>query len=205
MIAVLASDNQWAELTNTRTSLHWQRIPEPAAIAQFEQAEALFWLEDKWIPHALTHFTKPVILHAVIDTLDVLNLPANFYRINAWPGFLSRPVWEIAGTPGESIDAVFKNAGIKADFVKDEPGFVSARVIAMIINEAYYALEDAVSSKTEIDTAMKLGTNYPAGPFEWAAQIGVKNIVALLQKLYAGSNRYKPSAALIAEATIPVP
>ena len=48
----------------------------------------------------------------------------------------------------------------------DIPGFISARVVSMIINEAYFALEEEVSSKEEIDTAMKLGTNYPYGPFD---------------------------------------
>ena len=71
----------------------------------------------------------------------------------------------------------------------------------MIINEAYFALEDNVSSKTEIDTAMKLGTNYPFGPFEWVGLIGNKNVLALLQQLYATDSRYKPSELLIKEAT----
>ena len=71
----------------------------------------------------------------------------------------------------------------------------------MIINEAYFAVEDNVSSKTEIDTAMKLGTNYPHGPFEWAGLIGNKNILALLQQLYVTDRRYKPSELLIKEAT----
>ncbi len=46
-------------------------------------------------------------------------------------------------------------------FVKDEPGFVSARIVAMIINEAYFTWEAGTSSKEEIDIAMKLGTGYP--------------------------------------------
>ena len=71
----------------------------------------------------------------------------------------------------------------------------------MIINEAFFALEDNVSSKAEIDTAMKLGTNYPFGPFEWAAVMGLENILALLQKLYTTDSRYKPSQLLITEAS----
>ncbi len=45
--------------------------------------------------------------------------------------------------------------------------------MAMIINEAWHALAEEVSTKNEIDTAMKLGTNYPYGPFEWAEKIGL--------------------------------
>ncbi|MBK7308373.1 MAG: hypothetical protein IPI88_16100 [Chitinophagaceae bacterium] len=112
-----------------------------------------------------------------------MTAPENIYRINGWATFLNRSVWEIAGTVNEEVDAVFKSLHIKINFVKDEPGFIAARVIAMIINEAYFALEDNVSSKTEIDTAMKLGTNYPFGPFEWVGLIGNKNVLALLQQL----------------------
>ncbi len=61
-------------------------------------------------------------------------------------------------------------------FVKDEPGLVSARVISMIVNEAFFALAEGVSTMEEIDVAMKLGTNYPYGPFEWLEKIGVANI-----------------------------
>jgi 3-hydroxybutyryl-CoA dehydrogenase len=73
------------------------------------------------------------------------------------------------------------------------PGFITARVIAMIINEAWFALEEGVSTKEEIDTAMKLGTNYPYGPFEWGKEIGLKNIHALLDKLSKLNPRYSPA------------
>jgi 3-hydroxybutyryl-CoA dehydrogenase len=66
----------------------------------------------------------------------------------------------------------------------------------MIINEAYFALDDAVSSKAEIDIAMKLGTNYPWGPFEWAEKIGLNNIYLLLQKLSLTNKRYQPAPTL---------
>jgi 3-hydroxybutyryl-CoA dehydrogenase len=70
----------------------------------------------------------------------------------------------------------------------------------MIINEAYFALEDGVSSKEEIDIAMQLGTNYPYGPFTWGRIIGLKNIYDLLLKMAEINSRYKPSALLEKEA-----
>jgi 3-hydroxybutyryl-CoA dehydrogenase len=66
----------------------------------------------------------------------------------------------------------------------------------MIINEAFYALSDNVSSKQEIDVAMQLGTNYPFGPFEWADQIGVNNVLKLLDKLTETDRRYTPAPLL---------
>jgi len=77
---------------------------------------------------------------------------------------------------------------------------ISDRVIYMIINEAYFALEEKVSSKDEIDIAMKLGTGYPFGPFEWAAKIGILKIYETLSHLSETDERYTPAALLKEEA-----
>jgi 3-hydroxybutyryl-CoA dehydrogenase len=70
----------------------------------------------------------------------------------------------------------------------------------MIINEAYFALDEKVSSKEEIDIAMKLGTNYPFGPFEWSNKIGIKKICDLLNVLKEINPRYQPNYLLEKEA-----
>lgn len=200
MIVVVARDDQWNELIASGSNTEWKRVIDEDAFDQYKNADAFFFLTGAEIPEGLTLSGKPVIINAVIQTLGELNLPSNVYRINGWPGFLNRPVWEIAGIENDEVKHIFKAVDIKINFVKDEPGFISARVIAMIINEAYFALEDNISSKAEIDTAMKLGTNYPFGPFEWALQMGVGNILALLQQLHLTDSRYKPSQLLITEA-----
>ncbi len=132
--------------------------------------------------------TKPVIINSVIETLQ--GLPENFSRINGWSGFLKRDVWEIAAYHRSSISKIFDELGWKLLFVKDEPGLVAARVISMIINEAYFALGEGISSAKDIDLAMKLGTNYPYGPFEWAKKIGIDKIYKLLEKLTATDKQY---------------
>jgi 3-hydroxybutyryl-CoA dehydrogenase len=81
-------------------------------------------------------------------------------------------------------------------FVKDQPGFVAARVISMIVNEAFFAFGENISTIEEIDKAMKLGTSYPKGPFEWAEKIGVDKIYLLLRKLAEKEERYLPAPAL---------
>ena len=139
---------------------------------------------------------KPVIINEVIQTLSELDLPENFHRINAWPGFLQRQTWEVVSKTPEKIKPVFDQLNRKIIFVKDEPGFVSARVICMIINEAFFALGENVSTKEEIDLAMKSGTNYPYGPFEWAEKTGTENILNLLEKLSQKEERYLPAPAL---------
>ena len=61
--------------------------------------------------------------------------------------------------------------------------YIFARVLAGIINEALWALNDGVASAEDINTAMKLGTNYPKGPIEWANLIGEEKVQELLGAL----------------------
>ncbi|HVZ95659.1 MAG TPA: 3-hydroxyacyl-CoA dehydrogenase family protein [Chitinophagaceae bacterium] len=159
-------------------------------IIDSDDYDALLMLDentDLSAPEVLT--AKPVMINSVIETLE--GFPGNFCRINGWSGFLKREVWEVAaGSNKEAFSKIFDILGWKVLFVKDEPGLVAARVIAMIINEAYFALGGQVSSVKDIDLAMQLGTNYPQGPFEWCKRIGVENIFKLLSKLTEMNKRY---------------
>jgi 3-hydroxybutyryl-CoA dehydrogenase len=63
----------------------------------------------------------------------------------------------------------------------------------MIINEAYYTVQERTALPEDIDQAMKLGTNYPKGPFEWCREIGINNVYHLLDSMYLDTReeRYK--------------
>jgi 3-hydroxybutyryl-CoA dehydrogenase len=143
------------------------------------------------------------IIHSVITTLQ--ELEPDFIRINGWTTFLKRPLVEAAckneslKEKGEQLFSLFNK---KMEWVEDIVGFISPRVVALIINEAFFTLEEGVSTKEEIDTAMRLGTNYPWGPFEWSEKIGIKNIFNLLSRLSKEQKRYEPSALLTREASI---
>ena len=142
-----------------------------------------------------------IIVNSLTLTLD--QLPQHFIRINAWPTFLKRTIVEAAchhDTNKEKAEKIFAGFNKTVEWVPDIPGFITARVISMIINEAYFALEDEVCSKEETDIAMKLGTHYPLGPFEWSKKIGINNVYALLNKLSADNKRYEPCALLKQEA-----
>jgi 3-hydroxybutyryl-CoA dehydrogenase len=65
------------------------------------------------------------------------------------------------------------------------PEVIQRRVLAAIVNEAVSALADGVASAGDIDTAMKLASNWPDGPLAWGERIGVTEIVATLDKLAA--------------------
>lgn len=88
--------------------------------------------------------------------------------------------------------------GLYAQRVADTPGLVVARTVAMLINEGSDAVHQGVCSEAGANDAMKLGVNYPAGPFEWLAQWGAQPVCKVLEALdhhYRGE-RYRISPLL---------
>ena len=142
---------------------------------------------------------KPVFINAVSFTLKEINAP--FIRLNAWPGFLQRSITEFAVLPAQQqlAEHIFKQLDWGYQQVPDTVGMISARIVAMIVNEAYFTFDDGVSTKEEIDIAMKLGTNYPYGPFEWSRMIGLHYIHELLLELSKEDSRYEIAGSLKAE------
>ena len=140
----------------------------------------------------------PVIINSVSRTLAETN--TSFVRINAWPTLLKSPVIEASALEKSNIEkteSIFSYFNKKIEWLPDEIGFITPRVISMIINEAFMAFEENISTKEEINTAMKLGTNYPYGPFEWAEKIGLDKISSLLLRLSKEQTRYQPSSSLL--------
>ena len=195
-IVVVADKTAESEILVKRTSAKLIIVTSMVEAMHFKDADAFILLTNNYNQSDLNHFnSKTVLLNSVNHTLADLKLPDNFLRMNAWATFISRESWEVCGDL-ERSQTLFDHLGWKFTIVADSPGFVAARVIAMIINEAYYALGENVSTKEEIDIAMKLGTNYPYGPFEWAEKIGLQNIHELLNKLSESNSLYKPAPSM---------
>jgi 3-hydroxybutyryl-CoA dehydrogenase len=75
------------------------------------------------------------------------------------------------------------------------------RLLAQIANEAAFALEEEVGSPADMDTAMRLGFNWPRGPLELTELIGRERAAALLEELRAErGDAYLPAPALVAHA-----
>jgi 3-hydroxybutyryl-CoA dehydrogenase len=168
-------------------------------ICQFEADAAMDLLYEEDKASLPTHI--PVVVHAVITTLQ--DLPPNCIRINAWNSFLERPIAELAFANQNhiAVNQIFNALNWKWIQTPDIPGFMASRVVAMIINEAWFALEAGVSTSADIDIAMKLGTNYPMGPFEWGATIGIQNIYTLLVAMQAENEKYTPCTLLTKQIT----
>jgi 3-hydroxybutyryl-CoA dehydrogenase len=82
--------------------------------------------------------------------------------------------------------------------VADSPGFVVNRILFPMINEAAQALAGGVASAADIDTGMKLGTNWPMGPLAVADIVGLDTTKAILESLERelGDAKYQPAAIL---------
>ena len=118
------------------------------------------------------------------------------FGINALPTFIPQSKWEVSmyrrfETP--ELTKVMEILGIDYLPVEDRVGMVKPRIIFMIINEACYTLQEGTATIEDIDMAMKLGTNYPFGPFEWCDKIGVTSVFETLAAIYEDTKdeRYK--------------
>jgi 3-hydroxybutyryl-CoA dehydrogenase len=82
--------------------------------------------------------------------------------------------------------------------IDDAPGLVVTRTVAMLVNGAVEAVNQGVAGAADIDTAMRLGTNYPLGPLAWGDRWGPAAIAGILDAMQAwyGEDRYRPSARL---------
>ena len=201
-ISVLANINQFEELTKISDNVKWIHCNDFSDFKNDSTADCFFNLLENACLEDYSFTQKPVFINSVVHTLQEKNHSINVIRFNGWNGFINRTNWEIAGILKKQDEDILSLLSIKASSHPDTTGFTSARIIAMIINEAYLAKEEHVSTEDEIDIAMKLGTNYPKGPFEWAKEIGLKNVYELLYELSTIDARYKPAASIKKLGTI---
>ncbi|MET9888745.1 3-hydroxyacyl-CoA dehydrogenase [Streptomyces sp. NPDC006465] len=104
-------------------------------------------------------------------------------------------------TLSEAI-GLFQALGKDVSVIGDCPGMIVARTVARIVDLAYDAVAKGVATEEDIDTAMRLGVNYPLGPFEWSRRLGTNWSYDVLDELHVRdpSGRYAPSLALYRHA-----
>ncbi|MEU6007022.1 3-hydroxyacyl-CoA dehydrogenase [Streptomyces sp. NPDC047453] len=97
---------------------------------------------------------------------------------------------------------LFQALGKKVSVIGDVPGMIVARTVARIVDLAHDAVAKGAATEEDIDTAMRLGVNYPLGPFEWSRRLGGSWACSLLDNLHEcdPSGRYAPSLALYRHA-----
>ncbi|MGE5200982.1 MAG: 3-hydroxyacyl-CoA dehydrogenase [Acidobacteriota bacterium] len=108
---------------------------------------------------------------------------------------------------GDQVEALLASTGRAVTRIKDSPGFIAQRITAMVANLGCEMAQMGLASPADIDTAMRLGLNYPAGPLALADEIGVKRTYEILCRLQeiTGSDRYRPSPWLRRRALLGLP
>ena len=128
----------------------------------------------------------PVILHdAVID-------PASPKRV----AIAASP--DVKPADFKAAVGALQATGAAVTRVSDTPGLVVMRTVAMIANEAHEAVLQGVAAPQAIDSAMKLGVNYPRGPFAWIEALGAATVLGTLDAISDATRdpRYRASLGL---------
>lgn len=102
---------------------------------------------------------------------------------------------QCSSTAQSALIGVLQAAGYRVTLLRDVPGLVVMRTVAMLANEAADAVNQGVCSAADADLAMQKGVNYPLGPLAWAERIGLVNVMHVLQNLASeyGEDRYRVS------------
>ena len=174
---------------------------DPREAAQYGDADLFVDLE--FLPEAervaaLNRLLPSVVMVNAVET-TIAEIGSPFVRMNGWPWLCDGAVHELAVGDGDMaarLPSLYERLGRGFRVAPDIPGMITARILAAVINEAWYTWQDGVSSKEEIDTAMKLGTNYPMGPFEWGERIGLSRILRLLERMAMKDSRHLAAESL---------
>lgn len=221
-ILFIGPENRRHSLPATLAALPARYLPTGSAptAADLQGIELVFDLEFDAHPERLGLYatqsqcffflhSNGVQLAAVAADLGVRLPLFHVAGINAWPDCLAATPWEVSVATEQAIPVLTeKLAALQIPFVRvaDRVGMITPRVICMIINEAYFTLQEGTASKADIDLGMQLGTNYPHGPFAWAERIGIGEVRRLLEAMYADTHdpRYKLCPLLKTESLKPV-
>jgi len=88
--------------------------------------------------------------------------------------------------PAAALDeavGLLQSAGLQVFVIDDVPGLIVTRTVAMLANLAADAVAGQVATAGDVDTAMRLGVNYPEGPLAWADRWGLGTVLATLDEL----------------------
>jgi 3-hydroxybutyryl-CoA dehydrogenase len=147
------------------------------------------------------------------ELMDLIGIDTNLSVAESFYAQRAEPRWEpheiqrrlvAEGRLGRKSGAGFydyedgKKVEIAVEVDPELRGAVLGRLLAQLINEASFAVEEGVAEPDDVDAAMKLGLNHPRGPFEWGRQIGPATALATLDRLAAelDPDRYRAAGLL---------
>jgi 3-hydroxybutyryl-CoA dehydrogenase len=91
--------------------------------------------------------------------------------------------------------ALLASDGVPVTVIRDSPGFIAQRVLAMVVNLGCDIVQQRICSPADLDTAVRLGLGYPQGPLAWGDELGPARMLGILDRMFAfyGDPRYRPS------------
>lgn len=106
----------------------------------------------------------------------------------------------------DAVHALLAADGTPVTVIRDSPGFIAQRIIAMIVNVSCNIAQQRIAAPGDIDTAVKLGLNYPKGPLELGDEVEPERVLRILRGLSQcyGDPRYRPSPWLVRRANLGV-
>ncbi|HMD56882.1 MAG TPA: 3-hydroxyacyl-CoA dehydrogenase NAD-binding domain-containing protein [Solirubrobacteraceae bacterium] len=138
---------------------------------------------------------------ASLSALDPAGSAVGFHVL---PPFETARLVELASGESSSplvaarAERFFAALGRRVEWVGDAPGLVLGRIVCQLINEAAFALTEGVGDARDIDLGMVLGLSHPRGPLQWADEIGLEHVLAVLDGLCSEyrEERYRAAPVL---------
>jgi 3-hydroxybutyryl-CoA dehydrogenase len=213
-ILVIGNEVNRVEIAKKFGTQHTYNFAESLTeLTPIQEAEVVFDFISETAPDTLKVYEQisaSVFLDTTLSSLSEIIAEADLKKLIfgfcGLPTFVSRDLLEVCinnESDEVTLNEVCRMLNTKYSLVKDQIGFITPRIICMIINEAYFTVEEGTATREDIDLAMKLGTNYPFGPFEWAGKIGRQNVVNVLDTVHRVSNdvRYEVCPLLRTESS----
>ena len=176
-------------LSSLKTSAKKISIAFELTIAFSEEKKRNIIALDELLPPEI-----PIVTNAISETVlaqsQLVTHKSRLIGIAAFPTLIDNRLVELSPSlhtfqqTAETVTAFFAAMKKERAIVEDAVGMVMPRILCQIINEALFTVQNDVANPKDIDTAMKLGTNYPHGPIEWGEKIGFKNIATVLDALF---------------------
>lgn len=155
------------------------------------------------VPRTVLIFSSSVTVTVGVQS-GWIKHPERLVGLGALPTLLGGKLVELAPSV-HTTTAVMKQAIAiwarlqrEVSVVQDRIGMVLPRILSTLVNEAAFAMMESVAAPSDIDVAMKLGTNYPLGPVEWGDRIGFRQVLGVLDALNSdtGEERYRAAPLL---------
>ncbi|QGG47440.1 3-hydroxybutyryl-CoA dehydrogenase [Heliorestis convoluta] len=188
--------------TSLEDAAHCQCVIE-AAVEKMEIKKKIFQEVDQWAPQEaiLASNTSSLPITALASYTERPDRVIGMHFMNPVPVMRLVEIIRGLATSDETYDAIAnltEKMGKVAVSCKDIPGFISNRVLQVMINEAIWCYYEGAATADGIDSIMKLGMNHPMGPLELADLIGLDTVLAILEVLQEGYGdpKYRPCPLL---------